>query len=40
MKQSKGLIRAGQGRNKLIRRPGQEKKSDVPGVPENCLIES
>ena len=25
------LSRAGQGKNKVIRRPGQPKKSDVPG---------
>ena len=25
----RGLIRAGQGRNKVIKRPGQPKKSDV-----------
>ena len=37
----KGLIRAGQGRNKVIKRPGQPKKIDVPvevrGMGQNNL---
>ena len=31
MKELKLLIRAGQGGNKVIKRPGQPQKSDVPG---------
>ena len=33
MRGLKGLIRAGKGKNKVIRRPGQPKKLMSPGVP-------
>ena len=34
MKGFKLSIRAGQGKNKMIKRPGQPKKVMSPGVPE------